>query len=107
MICKDHKDGVVLFLKLTPKAAKDSLQRLEEDSAGQLRLRATVTAIPEKGRANAALIKLLSKKLGLPKTSIELIAGEQSRQKSVLLKGDTVALEKMLVEQLTASGLMT
>lgn len=99
-----HKNGVTLAVKLTPKAAKDALVRIEEDADGKPRLKATVTAIPEKGKANTALIKLLSKKLGLPKTSIELIAGDQSRLKTILLKGETAALEKLLSERVAALG---
>ncbi len=104
MAIKAHKDGVMLFIKLTPKASRDALVKLEEDGDGTIRLKATVTAIPEKGKANSALIKLLSKKLGLPKTSIELIAGDQSRLKTILLKGETAALEKILSERVAALG---
>jgi len=100
-----HKNGLTLSLKLTPKAAKNALVRTELDSDGKIRLKATVTAAPEKGKANIALIKLLSKKLGLPKTSIQLIAGEQSRLKTVLFAGDSRALQKMLTVQLKALGL--
>jgi len=47
-----------------------------------------VTAISERGKANAALMGLLSKKLKLPKSSIRIIAGEQSRQKTILFEGE-------------------
>lgn len=99
-----HKNGVMLFIKLTPKASKNALVRIEKDTNGKSRLKATVTAVPEKGKANTALIKLLSKKLGLPKTSIELIAGDQSRLKTILLHGETAALEKILSERVVALG---
>lgn len=104
MAIKAHKDGVMLFVKLTPKASKNTLVKLEENSDGHTRLKVTVTAIPEKGKANNALVKLLSKKLGLPKTSIELIAGDQSRLKTILFKGETAALEKILSERVAALG---
>tara|TARA_R110002096_G_scaffold421394_1_gene627020 strand:- start:621 stop:905 length:285 start_codon:yes stop_codon:yes gene_type:complete len=94
----------MLFIKLTPKTSKDALVRVEQDGDGKARLKVTVTAIPEKGKANTALIKLLSKKLGLPKTSIELIAGDQSRLKTILLNGETAALEKILSERVAALG---
>ena len=42
----------------------------------------------DKGKANSAVIKLLSKKLGLPKSSVSIIAGETSRLKTLALAGD-------------------
>ena len=99
------KDGVTLKVKLTPKAAKNALVRAEYDEGGNMLLRASVTAVPEKGKANAALIKLLAKKLGLPKTNIRLIAGEQSRHKTVLFAGAPDDLMKLLEAKFSALGL--
>lgn len=99
--------GVTLRVKLTPGAARNALVRTEQDDAGNALLRATVTTVPEKGKANAALIKMLAKKLGLPKTSIRLIAGEQSRHKTVLVMGPPDTLLKQLESKFSAQGLTT
>lgn len=98
-------EGVVLHIKLTPKASKDALIRIEAGADGKRYIKASVTAIPEKGKANASLVKLLSKKLGLPKTSISLIAGDQARQKTVLITGDGDALKNIITEKLAMLGL--
>lgn len=100
------KGGVILRLKLTPKSSRDALVRIDEDAQGRDQLCATVTAIPEKGKANAALIKLLAKKLGLPKTGITLIAGDQSRQKTVLITGNPDKLMTVLKAKFRALGFM-
>ena len=81
--------GARLRIRLTPKSSADRIDGISQDADGTPHLRAKVTAVPEKGKANAALAKLLSKKLGLPKSAITIIAGEQSRQKTVHLQGDT------------------
>ena len=52
-------------------------------------LKVSVTQSPEKGKANKAVIELLSKKLGLKKSQIELISGETSHQKRFLVRGIT------------------
>ena len=49
-------------------------------------LKVSVTQVPEKGKANKAVIDLLAKKLGLKKSQIELIDGETSHQKRFLLR---------------------
>ena len=93
-------------LKLAPKSSKNALVKIEADADGKTHLKATVTAVPEKGKANGALIKLLSKKLGLPKTSIRLIAGEQSRYKTVHIDGNPEDLLNELTIRFRVLGLM-
>ena len=101
-----NNNGVILKVKLTPKAARDAIVRIDTDAEGNQQLRASVTAVPEKGKANSALVKMLSKKLGLPKTSIRLIAGEQSRHKTVHFDGDPDELMEKLTAKFSGLGLM-
>ena len=98
--------GVTIRIKLAPKAARNALVRLDKKADGTVILRASVTAVPEKGKANAALIKLLASKLGLPKSSISLIAGETSRHKTLSIKGEPDELTETLNAKLRAEGLM-
>ncbi|NVJ99883.1 MAG: DUF167 domain-containing protein [Alphaproteobacteria bacterium] len=100
------EDGISVSVRLTPKAAKDNLDRVDHDEHGRPRLRATVTAVPENGKANAALIKLLSKKLRLPKTAIQLIAGDQNRNKTILFAGAPDELINALDAKLRELGLL-
>ena len=70
-----------ITVKLTPGAKKNEIQGWEEDLLGEKTLKICVTAIPEKGKANAAMIKLLAKEWGIPKSAITIIRGETSRVK--------------------------
>lgn len=79
-------------MRVIPAARTTKLDRLVEDAAGAIRLRVRVGAPPDKGRANKALIKLFSAKLQLPRSAIRIIAGLQSREKTLLLSGDTDVL---------------
>jgi len=63
----------VLTVKVTPKA---SANRIKIDGET---VRVYVTAVTENGKANAAVIKLLSKKLGIPKSALESCAGRMIR----------------------------
>lgn len=58
--------------------------------AGRLKIR--VTAPPEKGKANRAVVEVLSKKLKVPKSSLEITAGESGRVKKILIEGIDFAL---------------
>lgn len=70
------QSGTEISLRVTPKAARNSLKRAEDGS-----LRAYVTTVPENGKANAAVVKLLSKALGIPKSRLDLIRGATARDK--------------------------
>jgi len=67
---------------------------MRDDGSAVLRLR--VTAAPDKGRANDAVIALLSAALGLPKRDFTLISGATARSKTVRLTGDPEALAAAL-----------
>lgn len=78
----EHNDKVRLLVKLTPSASHNKLVSLEEDLLRDVVLKAMVTVVPEKGQANKALIKLLSKSLNLPKSAFNIVRGELSRTKT-------------------------
>ena len=81
-------DHLLLVVRLTPNGGRDALDGVETTADGQTHLKARVTAVPEKGKANKALIALLSKALKVPKTSISLISGDTARQKILRIEGD-------------------
>lgn len=85
-----------LFVRLTPKARAERVEGVVEDGEGRTRLKVAVTAVPEDGKANAALIALLSKKLKVGKSSFELESGATSRQKALLIAGDVQTLSEKL-----------
>lgn len=80
-------DGVRLELRLTPKARAQRLDGLAQESDGQWVLRLAVTAPPEDGKANDALIAFLAKSLKLPKSAFDLISGATHRRKRVAIQG--------------------
>ena len=51
-----------------------------------------MTAVPEAGKANAALVKLLAKALGVPKGAIEIVQGAADRNKLLAIAGDGTEL---------------
>ena len=65
-------------------------------SDGRTALAVRVSAPPEGGKANAALVKLLAKTWKLPKSAITIVAGHGHRQKSLLIAGDPMALKAKL-----------
>lgn len=91
-------DGVLIPVRLTPKASVNRVAGTMRDPAGESLLKVTVTAPPESGKANAALLKLLAKAWKLPKTSLSVASGATSRRKVVLVSGDPDVLIARLEE---------
>ena len=79
-------------IRLTPKAARSRIEGVGAGADGAAVLKVAVTAPPERGKANAAMITLLAKAWRLPKTSMAVTAGATARRKTLLVKGDGKAL---------------
>ena len=71
-----------ISVRLTPRAVRDEIAGWRD---GVLLVR--VTAPPVEGKANAALEKLLAGALGVPKSAVQVVAGERSRDKTVAVEG--------------------
>ena len=54
-------------------------------------LKVHLTAVPEKGKANDSLVRLLAKTFGVSPGKVEIVKGERSREKTLRLKGVEVA----------------
>lgn len=72
---------------MTPGAAADRIDGWDVDAGGRPVLKVRVRARPVEGEANEALIKLLAKTLGVPKSALVLERGGQSRTKMVGVDG--------------------
>jgi uncharacterized protein len=85
-------EGLLVSLRVTPNAGRDAIDGAETRDDGSTVLRLRVAAVPDKGKANAAVSALLAKTLGIPKSSVALVSGETARFKTVLIAAPTEAV---------------
>jgi uncharacterized protein (TIGR00251 family) len=78
----DQPDGVVLPVRAQPRARKPGVAG-EQGGA----LKVAVSAPPEEGKANAALVETLAAVLGVKRSQVELLSGSTSRDKRFLIRG--------------------
>ena len=77
---KETKDGLTVQIKISPNASKNEIVK---DETG---IKIKLTAQPIEGKANKALIEFLSKQFKIAKTSIIILKGETSKDKTLLIK---------------------
>jgi uncharacterized protein (TIGR00251 family) len=82
IVVTDHAEGCVLAVRAQPGARKAGVLG---EQAGALKV--AVTAPPQDGRANKALLEVLREVLGLKRSQVELLGGETSRDKRFLIRG--------------------
>lgn len=83
--------GVELRVRLTPKSSRDAIESVEHAPDGPA-LKARVTAVPEDGKANTALIQLVAKWIGVAKSTVAITSGPKSRIKTLTISGDAAVL---------------
>jgi uncharacterized protein len=91
--------GIMLHLRVTPKASADAVSGVETRTEG-VALAVKVRALPDKGEANDAVVALLAKWLSEPKASLRVTAGGKARLKQVFVTGEPEALMARLAARL-------
>jgi len=76
-------ETIYLRIKLSPKSSQNAILGPMKDEHNTLKV--AVTAVPEKGKANSALIKLLSKEYKVAKSNIKILSGHTSQIKLIRL----------------------
>jgi uncharacterized protein (TIGR00251 family) len=93
-------EGVRLAVRLTPKASVERIIGLADEADGGVVLKVAVTAAPENGKANVALVKLLARAFRLPPRDISVVRGLTDRRKVVAVAGTPAELAARLREGL-------
>jgi uncharacterized protein len=91
--------GVMLHLRVTPKASADAVSGIEARAEGVV-LAVKVRALPDRGEANDAVVALLAKWLSEPKARLRVAAGGKARLKQVFVAGEPEALMARLAARL-------
>lgn len=81
-----HKAQLIIPVLVTPKSSRDEFLPASKET-GAVRVR--LCAVPEDGKANEALLRFFAKQCGIPKSSITLASGQQSRHKRLAIALDT------------------
>ncbi|GMV61006.1 MAG: hypothetical protein AMXMBFR74_01750 [Parvibaculum sp.] len=93
MLVRPAAGGVTVRLRVTPRGGSDRIDGRGEDANGEPHLKLRVSDVAEKGKANAAVLKLLAKAWGVPRSSLSIASGETGRNKTVAVAGDPADLK--------------
>lgn len=81
---KETKEGILINVKILPNSSKNEIIKTDEV------FKVKITAQPIEGKANKALIEFLSKTFKIPKSYFEIVRGETSKEKTILIKNVTI-----------------
>jgi uncharacterized protein (TIGR00251 family) len=84
--------GVLLAVRLTPKGGRDAVEGIERLADGRCVLKARVRAPASEGEANAALLVLMARTLGVAPRDVAVVAGATARIKRLRIAGAAPAL---------------
>ncbi len=87
----EGKQGLYLNVHAQPGARRPQLRGMHGDS-----VKIAVAEAPQDGKANAAIVELIRKALGLPKSDVEVASGHSSRRKRIFLHGSKTELRHKL-----------
>ncbi|KAF3361795.1 hypothetical protein PHSC3_001650 [Chlamydiales bacterium STE3] len=82
IVLKLMTQSCYLSVKVIPNAPKNQIIGWEDDE-----LKVKITTIPEKGKANDALVRFLAKSLQISPSCLNIVSGLTSRHKRLLING--------------------
>ena len=89
-------NAALLRVRVTPNAGADRIEGSEIRDDGEAVLRVRVAAVPDKGKANAAVAALIAKALGVPKSAVSVVSGDTARVKTLEIVGAPALLAESL-----------
>lgn len=92
---KETPEGLLVRIKIVPNSSKNDI--ILEDEF----IKVKVTAQPIENKANKALVEFLSKKFKVPKTSIEIVKGDTSKEKTLLFSINDEEKKQNIISELT------
>jgi uncharacterized protein (TIGR00251 family) len=89
-------EGLLLSVRLTPKGGRDGIDGIELLGDGRPVLKARVRAVPEDGKANDSLIRLIAKAAGVAPSAVSVSSGHTARVKTLAIAGEAAVLAAKL-----------
>jgi len=81
---------------VTPRSAKPGIGGWRAGADGREELEVRVSEAPTDGSANSAVIKLLAKALGVPRSDVDIVSGQTSRHKRIAVPLDAAEVRRKL-----------
>ena len=98
---RQTQKGNFLYIRASPKSGRNEIIGLVATANDHVSLLIKVIAIPDKGKANEAVIKTLAKTIDIAPTSFRLVSGQTSKDKVLEVVNNLAAVQNFLVDTFT------
>ena len=95
---KTTEEGIIATVRIVPNSSQNDI--IFENEYTKVK----VTAQPIENKANKALIEFLAKRCKLPKTSVEIIKGETSKDKTLFFKTTDKEKQSYIISQISPNS---
>jgi uncharacterized protein (TIGR00251 family) len=92
LLVTEREDGAIFRVRVLPRSRRDEVVGLHGDA-----LKIRLVAPPVEGKANRALQEFLARRLGVPRSAVEILSGHASRQKRVRVASVSAAAIRALL----------
>jgi uncharacterized protein (TIGR00251 family) len=93
LIVEEKNHGVEFDVLAKPKSSRNKITGIHDGA-----LKIAVTSAPEKGKANAAIMKQLAGILDIPVSSISILRGETGKRKRIRIEGISAKAVRLMIE---------
>ena len=98
---RQTQKGNFLYIRASPKSGRNEIVGIVAAAKGQVALLIKVIAIPDKGKANEAVIKTLAKAINIAPSSFRLVSGQTSKDKVLEVVNNLAAVQNFLADTFT------
>ena len=98
VVVEPHAEGATFYVRAQPGGRKNAIRGTHDGA-----LKVSVTAAPENGKANEAIVDLLCETLGLRRSRLALLSGQTDRRKRFLVRDVTVDELRRLIDTAAAA----
>lgn len=95
---KQNIGSISVPVRVSPNSSRTQINGFAPEADDSKALKVSLTAVPEAGKANTQLLKLLAKEWRFPRRDLSIIRGTSDRRKTIAIEGEPTKVRRLLTD---------